>query len=198
MDFVFYVNGFSERNPYFSFCFIYGKLYIEIPLYDSQEDFWSEKSRSYGFSYYHPTQSIIFHLGKKAKLFDLPWSWTWVKSCHKQKDGSWFFRYNKKDHLYDFDKTIPEKSGSCHDFSYKTRYGDSYNVKAYVQETIREYRWKWFTFLSFPRFVINEINVNYVDDKHRISMLGTSYKINKNETAIEALRRIEKTIIDAR
>ncbi len=199
LSFHFYENGYSDPNPFISFCFIYGHFHIKIPLYKRTCEDYDNEPRHYGFNYYQPTHSLMFNFGRKYFMVDMPWNWTWIKTEYRQKDGSWIVSNKQKNRVFsDFELTNPLTAGECADFLYKTKYNETYEVKAYFQERKSEWRWKWFQWFKFISLKKHSIDVHYVDNKNRISMLGTSYDIKKGETPIETLRKIEKTIIDKR
>lgn len=142
------------------------KLYIQIYLFKEKNiaDYPYCEEPRYGFTFFDRT--LHLHFGK-TKVFDLPWAWEIVRHDLLYPWGDVYYSNT-------FSKLIPEKyKHICwHDIfdSHKYHYDDvrmelaefvklKHTTKdGRVQEAVirlcgeeREWRWKWFKWLPFPR-----------------------------------------------
>lgn len=220
--------GYDDSTPHLQIYFIWGKLFIYLPwkhyrkverektIQEKRKDKLSQLSNSkfkskkyydklpyydtdapeYGF-YFHMNQ-LGLKLGKKVKLYDLPWALDWFRTSHLKKDGDWLHE-TRGHHLdtweskYD-DILFIEK----HPYKYITNDGTEQNCIATIKVREMEWRWKWFMWLKLTRKIRKSIDIDFSQQigervgSWKGGVLGCGYDIKKNETPLECLRRMEK------
>jgi hypothetical protein len=139
-------------------------------------------------------------------VFHLPWDYEWVRTSTLKKDGTWFheLRGDKKK-LGDWkawkkleDEIEPQLWKEVYPYTYVLRSGDIQNVQATVKVEEREWRWRWFKWLPFPRIVSKTIDVNFSEEvgegrgSWKGGTLGCGYAMLPRETPLDTLRRMER------
>ena len=153
---------------------------------------------SYGF-YFHMDQLGI-HFGKKTKLYDLPWCFDWIRTSALRKDGKWEHetKNNRNRQFYDKNKWKDILYIETFPYTYTLKNGEIQNCLATIRVDEREWRWKWFKWLSFPKRISKSIDVEFSSEvgertgSWKGGTTGCGYDILKNETPYECLKRMEK------
>lgn len=149
--------------------------------------------------YIHDNQ-IGFCYGTKVKLIDLPWSWDWIRTSRLKKNGEWIHE-TKKNKNYDFwdeHKWINVFFEEEYPYIYITKDGTIQNSTAKIKIIEREWRWKWFKWLKYPNKINKVIDIEFSNEigegvgSYKVGVIGCSYKMLKNETSYETLKRMEK------
>lgn len=188
-----YLNYTYEHGiPEINIGFLIG-IHIEIPfLKQRYEDI--NNSPEYGIKYHD--KGLWFHYGLKNKVFWMPWCWEHV--CHKvwSKDG-WINSIEEYDHK--FGKSYKDKRISeIYKYEYKLKNGDLQVTNAEIYKEKREWRWRWLKKFPFPRLIIERIQVSFEDEigegitSWKGGVIETSHIIEKGESMLQCLRRMEK------
>lgn len=168
-------------------------FYIKTPML-----FESNIERSYGFTYF--SKAIQFEWNEGCFIAHMPWDWTHVRHDYLHPDGSFAYRDDRKkldakgrgmDRPFDEDK-------EAHPYTYVLKNGTVQKRIATINGEEREWRWRWFTMLPFPRTVSRTINVDFDGEVGERSgswkggTVGCSYEWRHGETMEQALRRMEQ------
>lgn len=176
---------------------------LKIPLNIFQkEDIYEQTWVSWGFVYFD--RFIHFNWGRKTKIVEMPWGYG---SCVINKvlswDGKWIDDkgkdYRQKECPYLDDREIKK-----YPYTYRLKNGDVQNVTATIHTDLRVWWWKMFHWLPIfmspiiPFKIINKcIAVDFSDEVGERSgswkggTIGCGYKMKKNETPYQCLRRME-------
>lgn len=185
----------------------WGKIYLHLPFKTGINECESPK---YGFYVYShipwKPMSFVLCFGKKLKHYDFPWTWDWVRTSTKLKDGTWFHEtknnrlnwFTKNSEYGTYNWLEKNKWSEEYDYSYTRKNGEVQKVKATVCVVEREWRWKALKWLSFPKKVHTDIDVNFNTpigegvDTWKGGGTGCGYRLKKGETPLDALRKMEK------
>jgi hypothetical protein len=137
----------------------------------------------------------------KMHVFHFPWSWAWVRTSKLLANGEWFHE-TYKNRLPWKEKDALEKQQNfwteTHPYKYVLRSGEVQLVAATVTVSEQEWNWRWFKWLGFPRKVSKTIWVEFSDEvgeergSWKGGTVGCGYALQKGESPLECLRRMEK------
>ncbi len=148
------------------------------------------------------------HEGRRCKIVHLPWDWEWVRSSFLLPDGaSWAHElrgWRRSDHLgtkrerthFLPSTDLPQWSETL-PYRYVLKSGEVQNVNATIKVHEMEWRWRWFTWLPWPRMVRRSIDVNFDGEvgeragSWKGGTIGCGYDLRRNETPRECLRRMQ-------
>lgn len=155
------------------------------------------ESPTYGFYFY--MNSIWFRLGNKSKSYDMPWALDWVRSSAMTKDGEWLHetKGNRNKDFWDKDKWKDILFYETHPYKYITKYGEIQECLATIRVEEREWRWKWFKWLKYPRKISRNIDVEFSEEmgarrgSWKGGTTGCGCQMKKNETPYDTLKRME-------
>jgi hypothetical protein len=150
------------------------RAFIQIPLWRSKPwAEWCTDAPRYGISYHNDTFWIHYGADKWYTI-DMPWQWEIVRHDLLLPDGSVYHRNKypvytlsqKKNHVswYDvFEKYCQEKNAQVEvakfvDLIHHTRRGARQSATIRLAGEEREWRWKWFKWLPFPRMIQRTVN----------------------------------------
>ena len=156
------------------------------------------QSPTYGFYFHDRTFGVCY--GKKKKLYDLPWMQDWIRTSCLKKDGEWAHETTKNINMDFWDKNkwkniLFEEE---HPYKYVCKDGTIQNRIATINVIEREWRWKWFKWLKYTKFVRKVIDINFDKEVGERSgswkggCTGCSYDMLPNETPHQTLKRMEK------
>lgn len=123
----------------------------------------------------------------------LPWSWEHVRHVWLNPDGS-FYRAPEPGEY-----RAPSDITSSHPYSYVLKNGQRQDVTATIYGEEREWRWKWFTWLPWPRRIQRSIDIRFSREvgeragSWKGGCLGCGFEWRPGETQENALRRMEDT-----
>jgi len=176
----------------------WGKFFIKLWRGSAwqHDDMWE----SYSFSLDPDCHSSI-HLnwGKRCKIVDLPWEWRQVRHEVQRRDGSWtplLPHYGTR--ANDWQPRDDGRHKTAHEYTYKLRNGGVQHVIATIYVERREWRWKAFKWLPFPRMRCQAIDVNFNAEvgeragSWKGGCIGCSYEMKPGETPEDTLRRMER------
>lgn len=177
-------HSYEEGIPRLCFCLVWMAFHIEMPFIKQRYDDVNNSPR-YGFTVHD--KAIWWHWGLKTFPFHFPWSWEIYRSDALGKDGVWVKNNWDSDDIYK----------ESHPYTYKLRSGEIQNRVATISQEYREWRWRWFMLIPFPRIVRNSINIDFDGEvgeeagSWKGGTTGCGYDIKKGETMLECLRRME-------
>ena len=224
----YHVAGYYDTRPMLQLYFIWGKLFIYLPwthfIKKEREKTTKEKRQDklkmlndpkfkpkkiyrkeyydecdpprYGL-YYHENQ-LVLCTGKNTTHLHMPWYLEWIRTSILDKNGNWIHetRGNRKEFWKDEwnDIVFLEKRP----YQYTTKNGEIQNCIATIKVEKREWRWRWFQWLSWTKYIRKTIEVDFSEDigegknSWKGGTTGCSYEMLKNETPYETLKRMER------
>ena len=227
-DLKYHLASYFDSKPMLQIYFIWGKLFLYLPWkhYKKVPRELTEKEKrcdklkkikdpeykpeiKYKKELYdecdYPIYGIYIHsnalwlrIGEKAKSFDFPWQYEWIRTSALRKDGEWEHetKGNRKEFWENKWKNI--LFNETHPYKYITKDGSEQHALATITVREREWRWKWFKWLKLTRKIIKDIDIEFNTDigegkgSWKGGYTGCSYKILPNETPYDTLKRMEK------
>jgi hypothetical protein len=166
--------------------FVYLTVYISLPNFGYDFDKWD---RSWKFYYYG--RAFWFCWGEKCKCWHMPWSWEHVRHEVMFPDG---LRKPPGDSWKRDDGRIIEH----YNYTYTRENGEIQHRIATVYEDEREWRWRWFQWLPWPRRISHCIDVSFDEqigekvDTWKGGCVGCGYEMKPGESMEDTLRRMER------
>jgi hypothetical protein len=167
------------------------KRYNKVEYDDSE-------SPRYGVYYFERQFCICY--GTKIKFIDMPWNLDWIRTSYlNHATNEWI--NEKKGEIKDFyDDNIWKNIlyVESYPYEYTTKSGEEQHCIATINVVEREWRWKWFKWLSLTKFVRKVVDIQFSDDmgerkgSRKGGITGCSYDMKKNETPYDCLKRMEK------
>lgn len=121
-----------------------------------------------------------------------PWSWHHVRHDYLNPDGSLHHRAGQQDY------TPPAETTEQHPYHYLMCDWTVQERVATVNGEEREWRWRWLTWLPWPRMIKRSINIEFSDEvgertgSWKGGTIGCSWPWKRGETMEQALRRMER------
>lgn len=174
------------------FCFYsWGSIYIHLP-YDTGIEECANKDNTYGVMTYHVDSGFPTELWIRGwKSFDFPWAYKFHKREVLHKDG--WYTEKKGDNFWDKEKWSEKLLIETHPYTYTLNSGEKQNTIAEIYQEKRTWK-NWF---GLNKITNHYIEIEFKDEvgesagSWKGGCIGCSYKINKGETALECLRRME-------
>lgn len=192
-------NASLHIRPFF------GNLFIRLPKRLWRELPVGELMVSWGFSWNWSKGScgrhLHLHWGERTKIIHMPWDWVHVRHDVLMKDGTW-----KRVAKGRWDDTgddgcpwnWPDKFQETWPYEYRLRSGEVQNGQATIGVEEREWRWRWFQWLSFPCKVERCIDVTFDNEvgervgSWKGGCTGCGYQMQKGEAPVMTLKRMER------
>lgn len=191
--------SYFDERAMIHIALMFFKVFIHLPIKSGIDEC---EFPEYGFYTYKEggivMESFWWCWNMKKYCFRMPWSLTWVRTSNLRNDSTWehetkgnrksFYEEKWKDLIWN--ETYP--------YTYTLNNGTIQNRTANIKVEEREWRWKLFTWLPFPRYISKTISVDFNDEvgertgSWKGGTTGCGYKILKNETPLYCLRRMEK------
>ena len=199
----FEICGYFDNRPRINISLFFFSLTLIFPF----ENNWTDECDppTWGVAYHDET--LWFYLGGKGNMnggnkllaFYSPFSLDWVRTSYLKKDNTWENEYkgNRKDY-YDKEKWKDVLFEETYPYVYTLKNGQVQEREATIRVDEREWRMRWFKWLSFTKKVIKTIDVEFNDEVGERSgswkggTIGCSYEMLPNETPYECLKRMEK------
>jgi hypothetical protein len=197
--------SYFDNRALLSFSFGWGQFYIHIPFIKSKYD--ESDPPVYGFYFYSVSSwlctSFVWCWRRKRYHYDMPWNLEWVRTSRMLKDFTWLHE-RKGDRKKGIEitwwreETQEKLWQQTHSYTYILKDGTVQNRMATIKIEQREWRPKWFTWISLFKKVRTNIDIQF--DKEvgertgswKGGTLGCGWDLLPNETALECLRRMEK------
>lgn len=190
-------NGDSDGGEFLTLKLhlLYGKFFIKLPLKAPLVPT-DEMMMSWGFTVMDDTwASIHLNWGTKCKVIHLPWEWTHVRHEMRCEDGVW----RKYVGSWERKPGDPAPLRESHPYTYVCKDGTVQDdIIATIHEDEREWRWRWFTWLPWPRMIQHTIEIDFSKEvgerrgSWKGGTMGCGYSIKPGERPVEALRRMER------
>jgi len=184
-------HAYSTGIPRLCFCPFFIAFHVELPfLKQRYEDI--NHSPQYGLHYYGKV--MWWHWGLETYAFHMPWDWEHVSHTVLTEDG-WvpaISQFGVENGQYEDGRIV-----EVHPYVYRLKSGEVQNRKAEVYLESREWRWRWFQWLPFPRKVRTSINIDFDGEVGERSgswkggVTGCGYEIKAGEAMHECLKRME-------
>ena len=204
LAFEYHPNSYFDDRIMIHIKLLFFQWFIHIPVHNGVNEC---EYPSYGF-YFHYKQ-LVLKWGRKNKHIDLPWSWEWVRTSTLLKGGAYFHETPKSRISWNLSKKSEGEYGTYewlksntlqeeYDYSYTLKSGKVQQRKATIGIVEREWRWKWFMWLPLIKNIDRCIEVEFNEEvgertgSWKGGTVGCSYKMKRNETILECLRRMEK------
>lgn len=154
----------------------------------------------YGFAFFGNALWLYYgkdHGTREHKRYTaiyLPWSWDHVRHDYLNEDGSVSARSGPNDY------SGPADTKSEHSFRYTRRSGEVQQRTATINGEEREWRWRWFKWLPWPRMIQRTIHVDFSDEvgegtgSWKGGVVGCSHDWKHGESQEQALRRMERDV----
>ena len=99
----------------------------------------------------------------------MPWEWDWFRSSTMLKDGSWFHEtknnrviwFTKENKYGTYDWLQENALKEEHTYIYKLKSGEIQQRIATIKVEEREWRWRAFKWLPYPRMIRKTISVEF-------------------------------------
>jgi hypothetical protein len=164
---------------------VYWTFYINLPNFGYDWDNWD---RSWGIYWFESALWWVWNT--KVYAWYAPWNYEMVRhevmypqGLMKPKSESWDITDGR---------TIAKLP-----YTYRLNNGEIQEREAMVYIEEREWHWRWFKWLPYPRLIRRVIEVEFNDEvgEHTGSWkggcTGCSYEMNEGETMEQCLRRME-------
>ncbi len=202
----------------------YGTIYLDLPIHSGIDE--AEPPR-YGFYWYNSEgakfniTSFVWCWKSKIKFFHMPWEYDWVRTSKLKKDGTWEHEtYKNRKSFYKDDWKDILWFGS-YPYTYVLKDGTIQQRMATICVEEREWRWRSFKWLPFPKMIRKTIDVefSYNGQIHREVLIekkgyplknkqlseigeqtgswkggtiGCGYSMKPGESPLDTLRRMER------
>ena len=176
-------------------------IFLKLKLPRPYPREFGEFGPNYGFSVFG--RAIHLNWGNACKILHFPWDWQWVRTSYLLSDGTWFHerkgdRKGRAYEQYQEVRTLRDARAwrEVHPYRYVLRSGTIQERTATIEVSEAEHRWRWFTWLPFGR-VSKGIDIKFNDEIGERSgswkggTLGCSYSMQRGESPIACLRRME-------
>lgn len=166
---------------------IYFTFYIHLPYLANPESHFGNE-RAWGF--YWIDSSLCLEWGQWRKYLHMPWEWAHVRHEVLYPDG---LRKPVGDSWDKEDGRVIE----THPYTYTRKSGEVQEREATIYTEEREWRWRWFKWLPFPRRIRRSISIDFNQEigertgSWKGGVVGCGYSVKPGETPLETLRRME-------
>lgn len=133
--------------------------------------------------------------GDKTKVVHFPWDWKHVRHEIYRKDGTW------GPFIGSWEEKTPGEDGRLtlvEPYRYLNLDGVKQSLTATYCVEEREWRWRWFAWLPWPRHIQRCIDVSFSEEvgsergSWKGGTVGCGYQMRRGETPQECLRRMER------
>lgn len=182
-------HAYETGIPRICFCLIWMAIHIELPFIKQRYDD-VNNSPIYGFNYH--SKALWWQWRLKSWCFHMPWSWDHVRHEVMTADG-WVKPSGEYEPPYEDQRLV-----EVHPYTYVLRSGEVQVRMATIYQEQREWRWRWFKWLPFPRIIRTSIHINFDGEVGERSgswkggTIGCGYDIRNGESMLECLMRMEK------
>ena len=171
--------------------FIWGTFYVRVPMLMSDAMADEMCDPCYGISYHN--KGLWWNWGNKVWCFRMPWYWEHVRHTILYSNGEVCCDANSCKHPWD----SPEEVKETYDYTYTLKSGEVQKRKATIYGEEREWRWRWFKFLPYPRIIRRSISIDFDGEvgegtgSWKGGTLGCGYDWKEGESQYECLKRME-------
>lgn len=169
---------------------LWGKWYIPLPFKARRKP--EDMCEGWGISL--AERSIYIKRGTKYKFVRLPWDWQHVRHEVLRPDGTWTPYVG----CWERDKEPDGRQVWTAPYHYVLKNGTVQERTATVYVEEREWRWRWFTRLPWPRMIRRSISVEFDGEvgertgSWKGGCIGCGYDMLLEEHPLETLKRMER------
>lgn len=169
---------------------LFFSLYLRAPMLITQRPGTEDYCARFGIWYHSRAFQFTWRTG--CKIIYLPWDWDHVRHSYLWPDG----RVHHHAGRGEYDAPLVIKS--IHPYTYTRKNGDTQKRVATIYGDEREWRWKGFKWLPWPRKVRRCIEIAFSDEigegvgSWKGGTVGCGYEWKKDETQRQALLRMER------
>lgn len=174
---------------------IWGGFFFKMPMVINQRDGTEDWCATCGFTLFQ--RGIHLNWRDRCKILYLPWDWSHVRRTFLNIDGS--VHHNESTERGVFE-SAPEETKQRFDYTYVRESGEVQKRIATVYGEERECRWRWLTWLPFPRRISRSISVDFDGEvgegtgSWKGGTVGCGWDWKHGETQEQALRRMENEL----
>lgn len=185
------LHGWGDSHDTLVLSFVLATFYVHLPRWVF-DDYDVENAYCAEFTNY----ALRFQWGSKSLCLWYPWDWKHVRRSWLNKDGSLHHNESRRPGRAVVERA-PEETKETHPYTYVLKNGKVQHVTATIHGEEREWRWRAFTWLPYPRKVQRTINVDFSDEVGERSgswkggTVGCGYEWLPGESLEFALRRME-------
>jgi hypothetical protein len=165
-------------------------LHLKVPMVIKQRRGTEDWMARFGIWYCFRTFQFCWR--DKCRVFYLPWDWSHVRHTYLWPDGQVHHHAGQRDW------EAPKETKSAHPYTYVLKSGVVQERVATINGEEREWRWRWFRRLPWPRKIRRSINIDFNDEVGERSgswkggCLGCGYDWKMGESQVGALRRMQR------
>lgn len=176
------------------FHLLWPSVFIKAPMLVTQRPGTEDWNARYGFSVFERTLHLNWRTA--TRIIHFPWDWKHVRHDVFDADGKrrpWIAEWHTPD-----GKVCDGRHTEQHPYSYILKSGEVQDRIAEVYGEEMEWRWRWFTWLPWPRKVRRTISVHFDGEvgertgSWKGGCIGCGYEWRDGETMEQALRRMER------
>lgn len=149
---------------------------------------------SWGFTFLW--DSLYLNWGTTSKFIDFPWKWQWVRTTTWDSEGKSYEEADLNGKYGDDRLNFLKAPAASYTYVLESGKVQKRTARYYVEE--REWRWKWFRWLPWPRLIRKTIAIEFSDEvgertgSWKGGCIGCGYNLLPGETPLACLRRMER------
>lgn len=169
---------------------IFVQLYIRLPVFITERQGTEDWNASYGFCIFGRSVHLYWRCRFASLAF--PWDWEHVRHSYYWPDGVLHH------HAGSGEFQPPAETQELLPYTYVGDGGEIQQRFATVNGEEREWRWRWFTWLPWPRRISRNINVKFSAEvgegtgSWKGGCCGCGWDWRRGESLEHALRRMER------
>ena len=196
-----YRQATYDEKAYIQIYFIWGKLFIypfqKLTPY-IKEEYDDKGPKQWGINFFEKT--IMFYIGYKYKIYNLPWNLDWIRTSFLKKDNTWEHEKRKEKRKNFWNDKLWENIlwEEVYDYTYVLKNGQVQKRKATIKVVEREWRMIWLRWTKKFNYVSKKIDIDFNEEigektgSWKGGTIGCSYEIKEKETPKQTLRRMER------
>lgn len=175
------------------FCLDLFGFLIAIPFMDRWHREPKEIMEKWGFGWFE--SSLALNWGDYTKHLYAPWMWDHCIHEVRRPDGSWV----KYVGSYERDKEPDGREVQQFPYRYTLRSGEVQERIATVYVERRTWKWRWFSFLPWPKLIRQSIDIAFSDEvgertgSWKGGCIGCGWDMLDGETMEQTLLRMQAT-----
>ena len=182
------INDFYDCHSTLVLGLVFASIYINIPKVPGIMRF---GGGAYGW--YFSEDALVLEWQKHCKFIYYPWAWTFHKHWVLVKGWQKMVWVEVPNGISSQDLASKDKSP----YFYRLENGTTQARVAEFYVDRREWRWRWLSWLPWPRLVRTSIDVTFNDEvgestgSWKGGTIGCSYDILPGERPVQTLRRMQ-------
>jgi len=190
-------KGYNDYGyPLFIFQLIYGNFFLTLPWKHNIKSDPGHDAPSYGITYHN--SSLMFYWNRKCKIWNLPYSYTWIRTSLLLKDKTW--EHETKGNYKSFyeEPWLSKQWQFTMPYKHKTTNEGVIDLFITCHITEREWRQKWLKWTKRGAKIKRTLDVDFSEEvgprrgSYKGGVLGTGFIIPKSGNYYDALKTMEK------